>query len=45
MRNGKLIFKIAPLHHHFELRLSSRIIADSFCADLALLALTTLKLR
>jgi phospho-N-acetylmuramoyl-pentapeptide-transferase len=49
MRNGKRIFKMAPLHHHFE-QLGwheSKIIARFWIGALvfALFALTTLKLR
>ncbi len=46
---GKRIFKMAPLHHHFELMgwSESKVIARFWIAALifALLALTTLKLR
>jgi phospho-N-acetylmuramoyl-pentapeptide-transferase len=49
MRNGKRIFKMAPLHHHFEALgwTESKIIARFWIAGLvlALFALTTLKLR
>jgi len=49
LRGGKRIFKMAPLHHHFEaLGLQeSKIIARFWIAGLvmALFALTTLKLR
>jgi phospho-N-acetylmuramoyl-pentapeptide-transferase len=49
MRGGKRIFKMAPLHHHFE-QLGwpeSKVIARFWIAGLvmALFALTTLKLR
>ncbi len=49
LRNGKRIFKMAPLHHHFE-QLGwheSKVIARFWIAALvfALFALTTLKLR
>jgi len=49
LRNGKRIFRMAPLHHHFEAVgwTESKIIAR-FCIAglvLALFALTTLKLR
>jgi phospho-N-acetylmuramoyl-pentapeptide-transferase len=46
---GKRIFKMAPLHHHFEALgwLESKIIVRFWIAGLvmALFALTTLKLR
>ncbi|MBI1982637.1 MAG: phospho-N-acetylmuramoyl-pentapeptide-transferase, partial [Acidobacteria bacterium] len=46
---GKRIFKMAPIHHHFELLgwKESKIIARFWIAALvfALFALTTLKLR
>jgi phospho-N-acetylmuramoyl-pentapeptide-transferase len=46
---GKRIFKMAPLHHHFEALgwAESKIIARFWIAGLvmALFALTTLKLR
>jgi len=46
---GKRIFKMAPLHHHFEALgwTESKIIARFWIAGLvlALFALTTLKLR
>jgi phospho-N-acetylmuramoyl-pentapeptide-transferase len=46
---GKRIFKMAPLHHHFELLgwKESKVIARFWIAALvfALFALTTLKLR
>jgi phospho-N-acetylmuramoyl-pentapeptide-transferase len=46
---GKRIFKMAPLHHHFELLgwSESKVIVRFWIATLvfALLALTTLKLR
>jgi phospho-N-acetylmuramoyl-pentapeptide-transferase len=46
---GKRIFKMAPLHHHFEQQgwHESKIIARFWIAGLvlALFALTTLKLR
>src|ERR1043166_1462099 len=49
LRNGKRIFKMAPLHHHFEALgwTESKIIARFWIAALvlALFALTTLKLR
>jgi phospho-N-acetylmuramoyl-pentapeptide-transferase len=49
LRNGKRIFKMAPLHHHFEALgwMESKIIARFWIAGLvlALFALTTLKLR
>jgi phospho-N-acetylmuramoyl-pentapeptide-transferase len=49
LRNGKRIFKMAPLHHHFELVgwSESKVIARFWIGALvfALLALTTLKLR
>ncbi|RZU42821.1 phospho-N-acetylmuramoyl-pentapeptide-transferase [Edaphobacter modestus] len=49
LRNGKRIFKMAPLHHHFELLgwSESKVIARFWIVALifALLALTTLKLR
>ena len=49
LRNGKRIFKMAPLHHHFEALgwAESKIIARFWIAGLvlALFALTTLKLR
>ncbi len=49
LRNGKRIFKMAPLHHHFEAMgwAESKIIARFWIAGLvlALFALTTLKLR
>jgi phospho-N-acetylmuramoyl-pentapeptide-transferase len=49
LRNGKRIFKMAPLHHHFEALgwQESKIIARFWIAGLvlALFALTTLKLR
>jgi phospho-N-acetylmuramoyl-pentapeptide-transferase len=49
LRNGKRIFKMAPLHHHFELLgwSESKVIARFWIAALvfALFALTTLKLR
>ncbi|WP_263368362.1 phospho-N-acetylmuramoyl-pentapeptide-transferase [Edaphobacter bradus] len=49
LRNGKRIFKMAPLHHHFELMgwSESKVIARFWILALifALLALTTLKLR
>jgi phospho-N-acetylmuramoyl-pentapeptide-transferase len=49
LRNGKRIFKMAPLHHHFEALgwPESKIIARFWIAGLvlALFALTTLKLR
>ena len=48
-RNGKRVFKMAPLHHHFEALgwQESKVIARFWIAGLvmALLALTTLKLR
>jgi len=49
LRGGKRIFKMAPLHHHFELMgwSESKIIVRFWIASLvfALFALTTLKLR
>jgi phospho-N-acetylmuramoyl-pentapeptide-transferase len=49
LRNGKRIFKMAPLHHHFELLgwSESKVIARFWIIALvfALFALTTLKLR
>jgi phospho-N-acetylmuramoyl-pentapeptide-transferase len=49
LRGGKRIFKMAPLHHHFELVgwRESKVIARFWIAALvfALFALTTLKLR
>ena len=49
LRKGKRIFKMAPLHHHFELLgwSESKVIARFWIMALvfALLALTTLKLR
>jgi phospho-N-acetylmuramoyl-pentapeptide-transferase len=49
LRNGKRIFKMAPLHHHFELVgwSESKVITRFWIAALvfALFALTTLKLR
>lgn len=49
LRNGKRIFKMAPLHHHFELMgwSESKVIVRFWIAALvfALFALTTLKLR
>ena len=49
LRGGKRIFKMAPLHHHFEALgwAESKIIARFWIAGLvlALFALTTLKLR
>jgi len=49
LRNGKRIFKMAPLHHHFELIgwSESKVIVRFWIGALvfALLALTTLKLR
>jgi phospho-N-acetylmuramoyl-pentapeptide-transferase len=49
LRGGKRIFKMAPLHHHFEVKgwAESKIIARFWIAGLvlALFALTTLKLR
>ncbi len=49
LRNGKRIFKMAPLHHHFELLgwSESKVIARFWIMALvfALFALTTLKLR
>jgi phospho-N-acetylmuramoyl-pentapeptide-transferase len=49
LRNGKRIFKMAPLHHHFELMgwSESKVIARVWILALvfALFALTTLKLR
>jgi phospho-N-acetylmuramoyl-pentapeptide-transferase len=49
LRGGKRIFKMAPLHHHFEALgwTESKIIVRFWIAGLvmALFALTTLKLR
>jgi phospho-N-acetylmuramoyl-pentapeptide-transferase len=49
LRGGKRIFKMAPLHHHFELMgwSESKVIARFWIGALvfALFALTTLKLR
>ena len=49
LRGGKRIFKMAPLHHHFEALgwAESKIIVRFWIAGLvmALFALTTLKLR
>ena len=49
LRGGKRIFKMAPLHHHFELMgwSESKVIVRFWIASLvfALFALTTLKLR
>jgi phospho-N-acetylmuramoyl-pentapeptide-transferase len=49
LRKGKRIFKMAPLHHHFELIgwSESKVITRFWIGALvfALLALTTLKLR
>jgi phospho-N-acetylmuramoyl-pentapeptide-transferase len=49
LRNGKRIFKMAPLHHHFELLgwSESKVIARFWIMALvfALFAVTTLKLR
>ena len=49
LRNGKRVFKMAPLHHHFELMgwSESKVIARFWIMALvfALFALTTLKLR
>ena len=49
LRNGKRIFKMAPLHHHFELLgwSESKVIVRFWIGALvfALFALTTLKLR
>jgi phospho-N-acetylmuramoyl-pentapeptide-transferase len=49
LRNGKRIFKMAPLHHHFELMgwSESKVIVRFWIGALvfALFALTTLKLR
>jgi len=49
LRGGKRIFRMAPLHHHFELMgwSESKVIARFWIAALvfALFALTTLKLR
>ena len=49
LRKGKRIFKMAPLHHHFELLgwSESKVIVRFWIASLvfALFALTTLKLR
>jgi len=49
LRHGKRIFKMAPMHHHFEALgwTESKIIVRFWIAGLvlALFALTTLKLR
>jgi phospho-N-acetylmuramoyl-pentapeptide-transferase len=49
LRNGKRIFKMAPLHHHFEQSgwSESKVIVRFWIGALvfALFALTTLKLR
>ncbi len=49
LRNGKRIFKMAPIHHHFEALgwAESKVIVRFWIAGLvmALFALTTLKLR
>jgi len=49
LRHGKRIFKMAPLHHHFELLgwSESKVIVRFWIMALvfALFALTTLKLR
>ena len=49
LRNGKRIFRMAPLHHHFELMgwKESKVIIRFWIIGLlmALFALTTLKLR
>jgi phospho-N-acetylmuramoyl-pentapeptide-transferase len=49
LRHGKRIFKMAPIHHHFEQLgwAESKVIARFWIAGLvlALFALTTLKLR
>jgi phospho-N-acetylmuramoyl-pentapeptide-transferase len=49
LRNGKRIFRMAPLHHHFELLgwSESKVIVRFWIMALvfALFALTTLKLR
>jgi phospho-N-acetylmuramoyl-pentapeptide-transferase len=49
LRNGKRLFKMAPIHHHFEAMgwTESKIIVRFWIAGLvlALFALTTLKLR
>jgi len=49
LRNGKRIFRMAPLHHHFELAgwSESKVIVRFWILALvfALFALTTLKLR
>lgn len=49
LRHGKRVFKMAPLHHHFEQVgwTESKIIVRFWITGLllALLALTTLKLR
>jgi phospho-N-acetylmuramoyl-pentapeptide-transferase len=49
LRNGKRIFKMAPIHHHFEALgwPESKVIVRFWIAGLvmALFALTTLKLR
>ena len=49
LRDGKRIFKMAPIHHHFEALgwSESKVIVRFWIAGLvmALFALTTLKLR
>src|SRR5436305_15277496 len=49
LRNGKRIFKLAPIHHHFEALgwPESKVVVRFWIAGLimALFALTTLKLR
>ncbi len=49
LRHGKRIFKMAPIHHHFEALgwSESKVIVRFWIAGLvmALFALTTLKLR
>jgi phospho-N-acetylmuramoyl-pentapeptide-transferase len=49
LRNGKRIFKMAPIHHHFEALgwPESKVVVRFWIAGLvmALFALTTLKLR
>ena len=49
LRNGKRLFKMAPIHHHFEALgwTEAKIIVRFWIAGLvlALFALTTLKLR
>jgi phospho-N-acetylmuramoyl-pentapeptide-transferase len=49
LRHGKRIFKMAPIHHHFEALgwSETKVVVRFWIAGLimALLALTTLKLR